>query len=275
MSTQVAGPVEPVTPEVAPVAPPVATPVASTTPKATAPVEPAPEAELSGKTLPDDVDGEDLAKYVDKDGKVHLPFKAFQTRITRASKSTLKAVFGTDDRDEIKKMRDEYEAMLTARETERRERLDELAREREDKEHEKLRADELARTLDERDEREAIGQIQTQLESFASKHVSAEYSDFALDAFKKHINKLDDEAIDALSEKEIGEFFQDLAKKKPAMARVVETPPEPKKVGITNGPGGGNNRPAKTPQTDGKTARPGQQNSMSTREIRSKYGVSW
>ena len=68
------------------------------------------------KVLPDDAPEDALEKYMDKDGNITMPFRAFKTRLMRATKADLKKMFGTDDRDAILKQKDEYEQLLTERE---------------------------------------------------------------------------------------------------------------------------------------------------------------
>jgi hypothetical protein len=234
-----------------------------------------PEPELSGKVLPEDAEDEAVEKYVDKDGNVRLPFKAFQTRIRRASKKELKAIFGTDNRDEILKVKTGYEALLTEKEKERVAQLGELEKEREEKKKAVERAEALERAAAEREERELVVGTEGELTVAASKHFTEDYVDFALEKFKKHLATMDDDDIDSLTDKEIDAFFGDLAKKRPAMAKTAAAADPDKKVPINNGanvedkpaPAGG--------AATAKTARPGQPNTMSKEEIKRGLGYSW
>jgi hypothetical protein len=60
----------------------------------------------------------------DEKGVVTLPFKAFERRIARAGKAHLKAVFGTDDREAILKMKSDYEGLLAKQDEDRRSKLE-------------------------------------------------------------------------------------------------------------------------------------------------------
>jgi len=218
------------------------------------------------KLLTDDVDDESIEKYTDKHGNVTLPYKAFKSRISRATKKALNEVFGTDDRAEIIKRKEAYEALLTKQEQERRAKLDELTREKEDRKKLEEERDALRKQLENRERAEQVKETDGELRKAASEHVASEYEDFALDAFKKHVAKLSDDEIDGLSSKDVDAWFKAWAEKKPAMRK---SPPEPEKRPISNGAQTGNRPSPSSASTalSGKTPRPGQPNSMTSQEL--------
>jgi hypothetical protein len=252
-------------------APPAAPPAAP--PKDEAPPEP----ELTGKLMPEDVDDpESLEKFADKDGNIHIPFKAFKTRVTRADKVALKKIFGTDDKAAIIKMKDDYEALVNEKEKQRLAQLSELDREREEKKQALQRADDLEKQLADREERQLVGETERELRTVASTHVDAKYTDYAFADYKKHIRKLDDTEIDALKDEDIDKWFADWAKERPAMAKEKPAPKDPVKEPLNNGVKDPQGKPPQPPaKVTDKTARPGQPNTMSMTEIRAKHGVSW
>jgi hypothetical protein len=230
------------------------------------------EVELTGKVLPDDADEDQVEKYVDKDGKLHIPWKSFKTRIARAKKAELQAVFGTADRAAILAQKEEYEKLVNDREKQRKAQLDELTREKEEKAAAVAKAEKLEKALATRDEKALIDEATQVLAKSAGKAFADDYVDFAMSKYRKHLRTLTDDEIEALTEDDSDEWFTAEAKKHKAMARPVDkddkAEDKKKKVGVTNGTGGGNDRPSKA--AGEKTIK-----EMTKDEIHAKYGVRW
>ena len=237
-------------------------------------VEPDEEVELTGKVLPDDADEEHLEKYADKDGFIRIPFKAFKSRIGRAKKAELQAVFGTADRAAIVAQKEEYEKLVNDREKQRKAQLDELTREKEEKAAAIARAEKLEKALKAQEEKQLIDEATHAVSKLAAKSFADDYVDFAMSRYRKHLRSLTDEETEALTEEDSEQWFADEVKRHKAMARPADKEEKAekvdpkKKVPITNGTGGGNDRPAKA--ASGKTIK-----EMTKEEIKAHYGVSW
>jgi hypothetical protein len=246
-------------------------------PKAVAKTTPTPKTEA--KVMPDDADDDTADQYVDDEGMLQIPFKAFKTRIARARKSELKSIFGTDDRNEILKIKTDHEKLVSEREKSRREQQSELEREREDRKKAEERAKKAEETLAAREEAREIERTNGELETVAQQHFSAEYTDYALTKFKAHLRELDEKELDEKypdgkeGKKAIDEWFADLAKKHSKLAKPAPKAEPEKKVEkkkLTNG-NDGNDRPDGTKATGGEKAI----KDMTKEEIRRIHHVSW
>lgn len=213
--------------------------------------------------IEDDDDDPDSELKADDKGNIKLPYKAFKTRITRASKAALKSVFGTDDREQIIKMKEDYEKMLSDRETDRRTKMaaEERAKEDLEKAHKKisdLEARELARQEAADAERE-----EKRITNIASKYVDAGALDLAHYKFAKHLKKFSKDELNEFDDERIENWYQKWAAKNPKLA--ASAPKEEKKVPVNVGA----SQPVK-PSPKGsdtqKTAARGYANSMTDEE---------
>lgn len=253
--------------------PVVEPPKAAEPPKA----EPPAAAEADAATVADDDDDEDsLKKIVDKDGHIRMPYKSFKTRIQRADKASLKKIFGTDDRDAIIKLKNDYEQMLQERENSRRAQMKEDERLREDLKKAEERASAAEKRHEEYQLEQEIDRSDRAVNTKVAKQVKAEYLDDAVSALARHVVKLGAEGAEGFGEKEIDDWLKEQLEKKPAWSAEAKEPVkvEPAKVEPTKKPlttGGTVAKPAAAPTsssaaTQGKTASPGKQNSMTSAE---------
>lgn len=242
-------------------------------PKADPPKGEPPKVELSGTVLPEDADEDELEKYADKDGFIRLPFKSFRTRVSRANKMVLKAIFGTDDKEAILKQKDEYEKVLTEREKERREKLAESDRLKEDLKKATAEKDALKVEYESKEEARLAAEGAADVKKIAAGHVDEQYARFAYRDFRKHVRTLSDDEVDKLAaDDKVAAWFAQWAKENPKMAKEAAGKEDPgkKKVGANNGgkdegkpppPGSGSG------DLSGKTPRPGRPNSMNKAEL--------
>ena len=100
----------------------------------------------------------------------------------------------------------------------------------------------------------------------ANRFISNDYIEDAVAVFQRHLSKLEDDELEAMSQKEINLWFKEYAEKKPALAR---KPGERRKVIEPAKTGGDPQKkpdPSKAP-IQGKTPRPNQPNSMTRAEF--------
>jgi hypothetical protein len=233
----------------------------------------APEPELTGELLPEDADALDddqLKKYADKHGVIHIPFGKFSTRINRAKKASLIDVFGTDDRTKIKGMKDEYEAAVNKREEERRAKLEETDRLKEDARKEKERADTLQAQIDSDAETRLVKGTVDELSTMAgAAGAQPKFTRYAVTDFKEHLKGLEEDALEALTDTEINAWFATWVKDNPEMAKGADA-----KKTITDGAAPADKPAAPKAGDPGmqKTLKPGQPGSMTRDEVRAAFG---
>jgi hypothetical protein len=231
------------------------------------------EPKLTGELLPEDADALDddqLGKYADKNGVIHIPFNKFATRVNRAKKTSLIDVFGTDDREKIKGMKTEYEAWVNKREEERRAKLEETERLKEDARKEKERADGLQARLDAESENKLVKGTVDELATMAmAAGTQQKFARYAIADFKEHLKTLDEDAMEALTDAEINTWFGTWVKANPEMAKAAGDKPK-----VTDGAAPAT-KPAAPKAGDTamqKTLKPGQPGSMTKDEVRAAFG---
>lgn len=215
------------------------------------------------KILTGDEDDEEL----DSKATFELSASAFRKRIDRANKATLKELFGTDDVEAIKKERENYLKLKETAEEERRKKLDEVTRLKEDKEKAEARAAEAERRAQEVENKRQLDEEVRALTRVAAKHLDEEYvEDIINGPFHRYVADLSDREREKLTERDVDGWFAEYAQKKPKLAKgYVEQ--KPKVLPATNGIVD-NKRPAQVNGKDltEKTPKPGQPNSMSRAE---------
>lgn len=225
--------------------------------------------------------GADDDDIPDGDELIQMSPKALKARLTRATSSALKEAFGTSDIETIKKMVEKAKKADEKAEEERRASLSEQERLKEDRDREKARADAAEARFTAAERQRIVEKQDARITRLAEKHLDPDYieSEFprlARDlgkAFKAKDPKLlkNEEAwIDKWFEKRVAEKPK-LGKNYQGPAATQETEPKeepPKKVLMNNGVATHKPDPAKSGTTTNKTAKPGQPNSLSDREIR-------
>jgi hypothetical protein len=229
----------------------------------------------------------------DAEAEIRLSRQAFNERIGRAKTSAqreaqqqhqafLQEQFGTTNADEIKAIVAAHKA--AADDAEKRRIAEMSALEQAQSELERERA---ARADWESKYQEATTAMLYEKQNaivngIATKHVEPRYLKFARRELAEHLREIGPDAAKAYSEKELDRFFaKTLLKEFPEWAISKPTPPAPKKLPITNGPSPNRDKPSPNGGGNGatgKTARPGQPNSMTAAEVRDharKLGFSY
>ncbi len=195
---------------------------------------------------------------------VQLSKEALSKRLARHTKAQLREQFGTEDPAEIKAKLDkfaEYEAekeaarvaALSAQEKLTEER-DAAIKKAEEAEKKAQRAqDSVVFAEYDRDAVSVVGEL------VADKHVKR-----AIRELKEHVLGLEDDEL-AKPKKVFESWVKDFVKENPEFARAA--PPEPKKIGLTNGADPNARREKSDVDMATKTPKPGQPNSMTRGEF--------
>jgi hypothetical protein len=214
---------------------------------------------------------------------------ALKQRLNRATKKELKAQFGTDDIDQIKKDLAEVKSLREEKEKARREKLDKEARMSEDLK--KAKADARAAKAEARSVKmeRVIDEEERSIVALAEKHLKPKYVKYVLPELRKFLlseyspKELED-ISGAKREKLLDKFFADFAEKEdpswakdhdPAKAAAEAKEAKPK----INSGADARNRPSPASSNDtAKTFAPGKANSMTRGEARAearRLGYSW
>lgn len=209
----------------------------------------------------------------------------FNDRITQAKGSAQKEAdkkhsaflqqhYGTSDPTEVQKIIETRKAAESAATKRKRDEMSELDRAKADVEKERKRAEKAERELGETRSAHLYEKQDHVIARLAASHVSDKYVGLARRTFATHLkDNVTAEQAAKMTEKDITNFFKkEFLKEFPETARAAGAPPPPappKKKVITNGldPNAPKPPPNKT-DTTAKTAKPGQQNSMSKGELR-------
>lgn len=225
---------------------------------------------------------------------LELTPKALKARLARHSKSDLREKFGTDDPEEIKSKLAKLADYETREEEQRRAALDEKTRIEEDLARANARAEAAELRAERLHNDHIIGSEEARIIKLGEKHLDPDYvgdnlSKLARYLDKKYTAKELDKLGDAGRTKVIEEWFQDLAEKKPKLARDYEETKakqlakEAKEAAKTKKPltSGGDTKDRPTPKagaTENKTYAPGRSNSMTSAEAKEqmrKEGFSY
>lgn len=207
--------------------------------------------------------------------------RALKSRLTRHTKKEIKAIFGTDDVDEIMAKQKRLEALEQAEKKREEETLSATQKLEKERDTEKARAD--AAEIKARDmaEQRVFDKQENRLTRIADKFLDSDYIEDNLPKLakwlKRNFTKVE---LKTLKDKDIQPFFENLIEKKPKLAKDYD--PEkakPKKVPADNSVKN-NERPAAKGSGEGaeKTFAPGKPNSMSREEARAamrKEGYSY
>jgi hypothetical protein len=214
----------------------------------------------------------------DKEERISLSKSAFDKRIKQAARAMMREQFGTEDATEIKKSLGEHASLKAKADEERRKKLDEIERLKEDLKASGESKAEIARELAELRERHVVDETEREIVGAANKHVADEFLDFASFEFGKYVRTLDADEIEKLTDKAIGKWFEAFGAKHPQMARVVVAAPEVvkeepkvevKTVPITTGAQKPRGEVVGSDHLAGKTPKPGLPNSMTAAELKS------
>ncbi len=206
------------------------------------------------ETAIDSLEDDEAEVKPDEKGAVKMPFKQFERRIQRAAKASLKAIFGTDNRDDILKMKKDYEKVLTDREEERRAKLAAEDLLKEDLAKEKKRANELETKWNDHEEAQAAEVEEKRIGVIASKYIDEDSFDLAHYKFAKHLKKKTEAQLDAYTDEDVEKWYKSFAEKHPKFAK--EAKAEPKKAGLNVGAAAGDKKPSpKTVDANAKSVK--------------------
>lgn len=224
-----------------------------------------------------------------------LTKKAFNARMDRATKAQLRDVAsdlgidvvslkeGSAIRDAIKARFAKLKDLEDKEEERRRKELSEIERHKEDAAREKMRADAAEQRWQAEQMERAHERYDTTFEKVARDLVGEEYQDYAVQRFARHLlNEVGEKKLaemTTLSDKTVREWLKEFVEKHPKFAKDSgeEKPQVPVKTApLDNGatPKKPDNQQASGHGT-GKTARPGQPNSMTKAEITKEFGYRW
>lgn len=205
---------------------------------------------------------------VDEKGFIQIPATAFKKRLNRYSKNQLREAFGTDDIADLKARLDEHGNLKAKSEKERlatlakEERLsEELAKERNARTLAETKA---AKLVEDREYQAADTEVRSTAEQYIKPGKMAK---LAVYEFGEYVRELDDDEADALKPKDVKAWFEKYAKENPELALGSKPEKKTERKPISHG-AGDQESPPPMPISGGKTARPGQPNSMTDEEYR-------
>lgn len=221
------------------------------------------------------------AKAEESDGAIKLTPEQLNERLQRHTAAQLKKQFGIDDPEAIKALLKKAQEADAEAEKQRREKLDETTRLKEDLDKERAARTQKEKEVETLRKARVMDREERRLSNLAAKHIAAEYVDFAITKFAKSLRaNLTPKQIAAMTPQQQEAWFIKFAKtntafRKGGKAAPVETPPTTTQP-VTNGTPGGVAPPPMPPgSAEPMTAKPGQKNTMSKAQVRQKYGYSW
>lgn len=213
----------------------------------------------------------------------------FNERVARAKKAAreeekkrLKEIFGTDDPEEIKRIKEEHQRLKTETEKQKRERMSREQRLQEDLKREQKVKEELEQRIQKMERDAAFAQQDSAIRGLAAKHIAQDYVDDVMFIYARTVlANMDQAEADKVTEKDIAKWFADYAKKRPAFAREQGgngTPAKKKPISTGKPPAGKPKPTGGSESHQGKTPAPGKPNSMTKEEL-AKYkkerGIQW
>lgn len=254
-------------------------------PDAKADVTKKPEAKAKGAA-----ESEDDTPEVGEDNMVKMPLRDFMRRVSRMTKKEMKKKFGTDDFDAIVAEREELKTLREDRAKREREAMSEKERLEADKKAAEARAQEAETRAERAEESRMAERFENTVSTVAAEYVDKADVDDVLDRLARRIERHPEEFPPGKKGKDaVDSWFKDFVEKHPKYAKGApagETKAEEKKADEVkveqktkvidtsiqrNRPPG--QKPARA-IPEGKTARPGQPNSM-TREELKRAGYNW
>lgn len=230
----------------------------------------------------------------------------FQHRLDRERKRWLREEYGTDDPNRVKAIKterekqaaeqkrvaEEHKRLKGEEEKRKREAMSKQERLEADLERERKRAQEYQQKVKDLEARQAYTEQNVIIEGIAQKHVDPDLLEDAMDRFARHVRTLDKKQLAALNDRAIDRWFAKLVVDKPKFGKPAEekgeqakadqaavkvepeaAKPAPQRRVVTTSrkPIGGKVGGKPVPPGPGKTAKPGQANSMSRAELAKEY----
>ncbi len=221
----------------------------------------------SGKPGPKVIKDDDDIESDDPSTMMTLSASALRKRLERASKSSLRDIFGIDDKEKIRQQWKDAQTLTAKAEEDRRAKLKDEEKLKEDVQKERTRAEQAEARAAQVEESRVVDAVVRRTTKLASKHIDADYvDDIVHGAFKRHCADLSDKELERFDEKAIEAWFETYAKEKPKFAKEAPKKEERPKVPANNGTNN-NHRPAPSANGSGqKDPRPGRENSMTKKE---------
>lgn len=218
--------------------------------------------------LKDDEDIPDTADLLE------LSAKALNGRLARHTKKQLRDHFGTDDITEIKAKIDRLQELESKEEERRRADLSEKEKLSEDLKKSNARADAAERRHQDAVEQRMVDQEDSRIKDIAAEFVKMKHYKHVSRDLAEHLHS--EKALAGLKDVAIRKWFADYLEENPEFAKAEAAAAAPTaKVMLDNG--ATPKRPdaaAISGQAGAKTAKPGQPNSMTKKEI-SDMGYRW
>lgn len=207
--------------------------------------------------------------------------RALNARIARASRKQLKDAFGTDDLDTVKKLVEKAKKTAEKEETERKARLTETERLKEERDAAVRDAADARSQLTNAERARIVDRQDTRITRIAEKYLDADYIESEMPRLASDLRKAFKEKDAKLAKDEtawIEKWFQKRVETKPKLGKDFDTnggvKPEPKTATFSNGVNTNGRPNAGSTGLANKTAAPGKPNSMSDKEIR-ESGYAW
>lgn len=219
--------------------------------------------------IPDDAEVLELSKA------------ALEKRLARHTRRQLRDLFGTDDTTKIAKDLKELATLRAAAEEDRKAKLTKEQALQEERDQANARAEKAEQEAREMRDARDIGEVSGRYSELGKKFIAPKF--FAKESVRDALfgelaselhTKTGGDAT-KITPKMVEDFWRDYAKENPEFG--IRGEAEPIKIAVQSG--SRNPGPPSTP-TSGeggpeKTARPGQANTMSKKEIKEKFGHSW
>lgn len=215
---------------------------------------------------------------------VEMPLKALKRRLSKHTNAELKAQFGTSDAAEIKKKLARADELEKAEEDRKKAAMTEAEKKDAELAEYKARAEKAERRERAIYQARSFEREDNRMLRLSQEFFDEDYAEDQLPKLAKHLAEtFDDKALDAMKPAEVDkivrDFFKELAERKPKLAREAKAP-EKKKVPANNTANDkdrpGERREGGQNPAEGKTFKPGQQNSMTKREaqdaLRKQFG---
>lgn len=187
-----------------------------------------------------------------------------------AERAQLKTIFGTDDPEEIKRIKDEHAKLKEENEKAKRARMSREQQLEADLKAERAEKAQLAARLKDAQEARLYDKQDAIVTRLASQHVADKFTKFAAREFGEHLLTLPKRAVERMTDADIAKWFAKFAKDNPELAKAANggAPRQQVRKPVTTGkPEGNAGKPSPAGASAGqKTIRPGQPNSMSRPE---------
>lgn len=206
-----------------------------------------------------------------------------KTSATEAERARLREIFGTDDPEAIKKIRQEHEALKTEKEQAERARMTREQQLEADLKAEREKATQYEERLKKLEQQRLYDKQDSIIRRVAMRHINDKKLDDAVELFAIRVLKtMTPKQAAKVTERDLEKWFADYAKDTPGFARATGTAPAPVAPKVRPASNGARPAPKPSPVQPGtsqkKAIRPGMPNSMTTaewNEEKRRRGISY